>query len=49
MVTLSLKCDIDDISDVEDGELVDIVFGGDDLDFAYILSKKSLYKLTGKL
>jgi len=33
--------------DVEDGELVDIAFAGEDLDFAYILSKKSLYKMTG--
>ena len=40
---------VHDITDMEDGELVDIVFAGDDLDFAYVLSKKSLYKMTGKL
>jgi len=33
--------------EVEDPELVDIVFAGEDLDFLFVLSKKSLYKMTG--
>ena len=27
--------------------LVDLVFAGDDLDLLYVLSQKSLYKITG--
>merc|ERR1719481_386250 len=33
--------------DLDDENLVDVVFGGEDLDFLYILSKTNLYKLTG--
>merc|ERR1712154_718373 len=33
--------------DVDDPDLVDIVFAGDDLDFLYVLSTKNLYKITG--
>ena len=36
------------ILELDDPDLVDIVFGGEDLDFLYILSTKHLYKLTGK-
>ena len=39
----------DTLADVDDGDLVDIVFAGEDLDFAYILSEKNLYKMTGDL
>ena len=35
-------------SDLEDPNLVDVVFAGEDLDFMYVLSKKSLYKMRGK-
>ena len=34
-------------SDTEDADLVDLVFGGEDLDHLLVLSKKHLYKLTG--
>ena len=37
----------DNFSDTEDADLVDLVFGGDDLDHLLVLSKKHLYKLTG--
>jgi len=33
--------------DLDDPNPVDVVFGGEGLDFMYILSKSSLYKLTG--
>lgn len=33
--------------ELEDPDLVDIVFGGEDMDFLYILSTKHLYKMTG--
>lgn len=33
--------------DTEDADLVDLVFGGEDLDHLLLLSKKHLYKLTG--
>ena len=35
------------LSDTEDADLVDLVFGGEDLDHLLLLSKKHLYKLTG--
>ena len=35
------------ILELEDPDLVDIVFGGEDMDFLYILSTKHLYKMTG--
>ena len=34
-------------SDTDDADLVDLVFGGEDLDHLLVLSKKHLYKLTG--
>merc|ERR1719317_1793912 len=41
------SADIISTIDLEDEDLVDLVFGGEDLDFLYILSKSNLYKLTG--
>ena len=34
-------------SDTEDADLVDLAFGGEDLDYLLLLSKKHLYKVTG--
>ena len=34
--------------DVEDKDLVDLKFGGSDLDFLYLLSEKHLYKVEGQ-
>ena len=34
---------------MEDKDLVDLKFGGSDLDFLYLLSEKHLYKVSGKL
>ena len=35
------------LPDVEDKDLVDLKFGGSDLDFLYLLSEKHLYKVEG--
>ena len=34
-------------SDLDQPEIVDIKFAGDDFEFMYVLTKKNLYKLTG--
>ena len=36
------------LADVEDKDLVDLKFGGYDLDFLYLLSAKHLYKVEGE-
>ena len=36
-------------TDVEDKDLVDLKFGGYELDFLYLLSQKHLYKMEGEL
>ena len=37
------------LPEVEDKDLVDLKFGGSDLDFLYLLSEKHLYKVEGEL
>ena len=36
-------------SAIDDADLVDLAFGGEDLDHLLLLSKKHLYKVTGLL
>ena len=49
-LTRSFLCDFltkPCLPDVEDKDLVDLKFGGSELDFLYVLSEKHLYKVSG--